>query len=232
MITELPPAEFSPSAPEENGHLFEQIAERLREQILTGEYRPGDRISEKKVAESFSISRTPAREALRILHREGAVRLYPNRGAYVPEYDRRMILDAIEMVEYLESAAGELSCRRISEEEAQWIEFLTKKMADAHRNGDRLQYYKLNRRIHESVVAATRNHALVAEYKKYNARLYRVRFAPNHNSEGWRGAMREHVKMSELLASRDGDKLSALLRKHLSHAWRRSGFDPAAAARE
>ena len=232
MNMKLLSTEISPLAPEEDGHLFEQIAERLREQILTGEYRPGDRISEKQVAESFSISRTPAREALRILHREGAVRLYPNRGAYVPEYDRRMILDAIEMVEYLESAAGELSCRRITEEEVQWIEFLTQKMAIAHREGDRIEYYKLNRRIHESIVAATRNQALISEYKKYNARLYRVRFAPNQNTEGWRDAMHEHDEMTKLLALRDGEKLSTLLRKHLSHAWRRFGFDPATAAQD
>ena len=216
-----------PSAEPEEIHLFEQIAERLREQILTGKYSPGDRISEKQVAEIFSVSRTPAREALRILHREGVVRLYPNRGACVPKYDRRLILDTIEVVEYLESMAGELSCRRITSEETQWIEFLTEKMSAAHKDGDRIQYYKLNRRIHESIVAAARNHALFAEYKKYNARLYRVRFAPNQNDEGWRDAMREHVRMAKLLAARDGEELAVLLQKHLSYAWHRFGFDPA-----
>lgn len=219
----------APDDVDEEEHLFEQIAETLREKILTGEYEPGGRLSEREIAEQFGVSRTPAREALRLLHREGAVRLYPNRGAQVPEYGRRMLLRTIEFVEYLEACAGELSCRRITSEEAQWIDFLTREMAVADAAGDRLQYYKLNKRIHDAIVDAAGNNFLAAEYKKYNARLYRVRFAPNQNPKGRRTAMREHKQMVELLKKRDGEALARLLRGHLSHAWRRSGFDPAGA---
>lgn len=212
--------------PSDEEHLFEQIAGQLREKILTGEYAPGARISEREVAESFHVSRTPAREALRLLHREGAVRLFPNRGAQVPEYGKRMLLHTIEFVEYLEACAGELSCRRINEEEIRWIEFLTAEMSAAHAAADRLQYYNLNKRIHDAIVAAARNNVLAAEYKKYNARLYRVRFAPNQSIKGRNTAMREHAQMVRLLKARDGIALARLLRGHLSHAWRRSGFDP------
>lgn len=217
--------------PADGEHLFEQIAGCLREKILTGVYQPGSRISEREISETFQVSRTPAREALRILHQEGAVQLHPNRGAIVPVYDRSKLLDTIELVEYLEFAAGELSCRHISQEEARWIEFMTQEMSVAQAEGDRMQYYKLNRRIHDAIVVATRNDALIAEYRKYNAHLYRVRFAPKQSTVGWRDAMREHVQMVDLLKKRDGKKLAVLLCRHLSHAWQNSGFDPTTVAR-
>ena len=208
--------------------LVGQIADALREEALTGTLPPGRRIPESAVAARFNASRTPAREALRLLAAEGVVTLHPHRGAEVPEYGLRMILDAIELVEHLESAAGEIACRRISDEELRWIEFMTREMAAAHQSGDRVSYYRLNRRIHYAIVAAARNSALVAAYREYNARLFRVRFvALRPSAKLWREAMREHRQMVKLLKSRNGPALAALLRGHMSHAWRRAGHDPA-----
>ena len=205
-----------------------RIADALREDVLTGKFPPGRRIPESAVAARFKSSRTPVREALRLLAAEGVVALRPHRGAEVPEYGLRMILDAIELVERLEAAAGEIACRRISDEEVRWIEFMTREMGAACQAGDRVRYYNLNRRIHYAIVAATRNSALVAAYREYNARLFRVRFvALQPRAKLWREAMREHREMVKLLKKRDGPALAALLRGHMSHAWRRAGHDPA-----
>lgn len=208
--------------------LVGQIADALREEALTGKLPPGRRIPESAVAARFKSSRTPAREALRLLAAEGVLALHPHRGAEVPEYGLRMILDAIELVEHLEAAAGEIACRRISDEEIRWIEFMTREMSAAHQSGDRVGYYNLNRRIHYAIVAASRNSALVSAYREYNARLFRVRFvALRPSAKLWRDAMREHREMVRLMKKRDGPALAALLRGHMSHAWRRAGHDPA-----
>ena len=208
--------------------LVGQIADALREDVLTGALPPGRRIPESAVAARFKSSRTPVREALRLLAAEGVVALHPHRGAEVPEYGLRMILDAIELVERLEAAAGEIACRRVSDEEIRWIDFMTREMGAAHQSDDRVSYYNLNRRIHYAIVAAARNSALIAAYRDYNARLFRVRFVGlRPSAKLWREAMREHREIVRLLKKRDGPAQAALLRGHKSHAWRRAGHDPA-----
>ena len=93
---------------------------------------------------------------------------------------------------------------------------------------DRLAYYRLNREIHSAIVAAGRNPVLAREHTQINARLFRVRFAPNVKTGLWQQAMAEHEAMVTALRARDGERLAAILKDHLSHAWRRSGHDPLA----
>ena len=208
--------------------LVNKITDALREDVLMGALTPGQRIPESAIAARFKVSRTPAREALRLLAAEGVVALRSHRGAEVPEYSLRLITDTIELVERLESAAGEIACRRVSDDEIRWLDFMTREMVAAYQADDRVSYYNLNRRIHYAIVAATRNSALINAYRDYNARLFRVRFVALHpNKKLWREAVREHRDMVKLLKNRDGAALGALLRGHMSHAWRRAGHDPA-----
>lgn len=204
--------------------LAERIAERIRIRILYGEYVAGRRILEREITEEFSVSRTPAREVLRILHMEGVLEILPSRGAQVPLYDRRLIESTIEVVEYMESAAGELACRRINNEQINHIAFLTEEMHEKLKKQDRLGYYALNKQIHEEIVKSSNNSVLITDYIKYNGRLYRTRFLPGDNDKNVLSAMKEHIKIVELLRERDGVALSALLANHLSHAWRRAGI--------
>ena len=212
--------------------LADRIAEAVRERILYGDYAAGRRILEREITEEFCVSRIPAREALRILHMEGVLELLPGRGALVPHYDRNLIESTIEVVEYLEAAAGRLACRRISDEQINRIARLTEEMHAALRNADRLSYYMLNKRIHEDVVRASKNNVLIGDYIKYNGRLYRTRFLPGNNDKNIMSAMQEHIKIVELLRQRDGEALSILLANHLSHAWRRAGVYPVATQQE
>jgi len=205
------------------GSLSERIAECIRSRILYGEYEAGKRILEREVTQEFSVSRAPVREAFRILHMEGVLEVLPGRGALVPLYDRGLIESTIEFVEYMEAAAGELACRRISNEQIDGIARLTEEMQGKLAQHDRLGYYALNKQIHEEIVRSSNNSVLIADYIKYNGRLYRTRFLPGDNDKNIVSAMQEHIKIVELLRSRDGAALSVLLANHLSHAWRRAG---------
>lgn len=213
----------------QGGHLFEHIADQLRTGVLTGKYQPGQRISEQEIAELFQVSRTPIREAFRLLHTEGVLSLLPNRGATVPKYDRRLIEDTIEVVECLEAVAGELACQRISDERVEQIDALTGRLQAAFDSGDHILYYKINRQIHDEIVAAAGNNVLLREHRKYNIRLYRTRFIACKHPPALDSAMRQHRKMVRLLRKRSGKKLGRLLRGHLSHTWLRAGIDPTAA---
>ena len=210
----------------ENARRSERIADVIRARVLYGEYPPGRRTSEREITEEFGVSRSPAREALNLLHAEGVLTLLSNRGAMVPDYDQRLIENTIEVVEYMEAAAGELACRRIGDEKIKFISGLTMRMRDAFAGGRRLLYYRLNNQIHEEIVGASGNIVLINDYVKYNARLYRIRFLPGGSRINLASAMREHLAMVKFLKRRDGKALGALLSRHLSHAWKRAGVHP------
>ena len=219
------------SAREDAPRLADGIADTLRGRILYGECAPGERISERKITEEFGVSRASARDALRILHMEGALEMQPNRGALVPQYASRLIEDTIEVVEYLEAAAGALACRRINEEQIDRIDTLTRTMQQALRRKDRVKYYQLNKQIHEAVVTSSGNSVLAVDYRKYNGRLYRTRFLPGDSDVNIASAMQEHLQIVKHLRRRDGAALSVLLANHLSHAWRRAGVYPISSQR-
>lgn len=214
-----------PAVPVATAPAARRIAAALRGRILYGEYAAGRRIVEREITEEFNVSRASAREALRLLQVEGAVELLPGRGAQVPLYDRHLIKSTIEVVEYMEAAAGTLACRRISDEQIDRIARLTAQMRGELKKRNRLGYYALNKQIHEAIVRAAANPVLLADYVKYNGRLYRARFVPGDNDKNVKSAMGEHLQIVELLRARDGEALGKLLANHLSHAWRRAGID-------
>ncbi len=217
--------EPSPSS-KRDGPRSAAVVERIREMILTGDLKPGQRIPERTLTEAFGVSRTPLRQALTVLAAEGLVVQELNRGAVVARHSGDVILASIEFVEILESAAGALACQRATEAEVRQIAALTYQMKAAFARDDRLSYYHLNRQIHAAIMRSTRNPVMVREHEMVNARLYRVRYAPNIKAERWAKAMAEHEDMLGALMSRDGPRLAAILRAHLSHAWQRSGYNP------
>ncbi|MGF1561050.1 MAG: GntR family transcriptional regulator [Geminicoccaceae bacterium] len=225
------PQTGEPAGRNESEPLSARIAEAIRAMILTGDLKPGQRVPERLLTEQFAVSRTPLREAFRTLASEGLLELLPNRGAVVVVHSRKVLLESIEMIEILESAAGALAAERADDERIRHIAALTFEMKSAFLREDHLDYYRINNRIHRAIVEAAGNSVLAREHALINARLYRLRFAPNREIVGrWQIAMSEHEAILEALQARDGVRLSRLLREHLSHAWRRTGFDVERAA--
>src|SRR5699024_842634 len=103
------------------GSLYREAAQRIRTMITNGRLQPGTRIPEKQLCEQFGISRTPLREALKVLSSEGFVELLPNRGARVVRLSRRMLEDTLDVMSSLEGLSGELACQRISPKEIETI---------------------------------------------------------------------------------------------------------------
>src|SRR3954454_12087485 len=139
------------------GMLHDEVVARLKHMLVEGEIRPGERVPERALCLAFGISRTPLREALKVLAAEGYVTLLPNRGARAAKLTREDVRELFEVCEGLEAVAGELACRRITEAEVRGIAADQAEMVEHHRTNDLVQYYRCNRRIHEAIVRAARN---------------------------------------------------------------------------
>ena len=197
--------------------LHQHAAARLRQLIVEGLIAPGAKLNERELAEQLEVSRTPLREAIRMLAAEGLVELAPHRGAVAVQLAPQDIADTFEVIAGLEGQSGELAAARISEPELAEIRALHYEMLAAHTRRDLPTYYRLNANIHDHINAAARNPVLTRTYCTVNARLQALRFRSNFDEGKWARAVREHERMVELLAARDGAGLRRLLVTHLEH---------------
>ncbi len=199
--------------------LSEQISNRLRDMIIQNQLSPGDRIRERDICEELQVSRTPLREALQKLASEGLIDLVPNCGAVISAPNPEEIADMLQVLGVLEAFAGERACALITREEINEIKALQYEMLAAFSRADRLSYFKLNQRIHLSIIQAARSETLLSMHKRLNARLYRIRYQSNLRNELWGGAVNEHDNILAALEERNAEKLSTLLRQHLRSTW-------------
>lgn len=190
-------------------------ANRLRNLITEGELPAGTRLNERDLCERLGVSRTPLREAFRLLSAEGLVQIQPNRGAQVAALSAEDIRESFEVMSALEALSGELACRRITDEEVAEIKALTFEMLACHARKDMPAYYRLNHEIHNLINRAARNRLLSQVYATLNLRIQNLRFRSNFDQAKWDRAAREHAEMVEVLEARDGARLSAILRGHL-----------------
>jgi DNA-binding GntR family transcriptional regulator len=195
--------------------LHDEVVARVRHMILDGEIAPGARIPERDLCARLKISRTPLREALKVLGAEGLVTLLPNRGSRAAKVTTEDLGHLFEICQGLEALAGELACERVSEAELESIAQLNAAMVGHFEAHDLAQYYRCNRLIHEAIVAAAHNPALAALYESVTARIRRARYATPMNAERWRRAIHEHDAILNALTRRDGLGLSHVLRTHL-----------------
>jgi DNA-binding GntR family transcriptional regulator len=215
--------------------LHEELVARLREMLIEGAIPPGARVPERELCLRFGVSRTPLREALKVLAAEGHVLLLPNRGARAAKLTWKDVQDLFEVCEGLEAIAGELACQRIGDAAVARILALHEEMASHHRRRDMAQYYRCNRLIHEAIVEAADNAALSGVYEHVTARIRRARFVAPMPPEHWDLALSEHDGMVNALQRRDGAGLAHILRRHLRNKRKEielAGFaeDEAAAA--
>ncbi len=197
--------------------LHRKAADRLRDMILEGELLPGERITEQALCDRMGLSRTPLREAMKVLTAEGLVVLQPNRGATVAEFSPKDIEDTFRVIGALEALAGNLACLHAGDDDVAEIRAMHYQMALHRTRKEMLEYFKLNQQIHEKIVALSRNDVLIDTHRRLNARMRRCRFVANLASERWDQAIREHEEMLDALGARDGARLGEVLRRHLDN---------------
>lgn len=194
------------------------VLDGLRGMINEGALAPGMRVPERMLCEKFAISRTPLREALKVLAAEGLVDLLPNRGARVATLDNPDIEHLFEVIALLEGEAGRLAAARISAPALAEIQSMHYRMYAHFLRQELPAYFELNQAIHRAITEASGNPVLVATHAGLAGRIARARFMANRlHPDRWRAAMDEHERILAALCARDGDALSKLLTRHLQN---------------
>jgi DNA-binding GntR family transcriptional regulator len=219
--TEKQPGEKDRSGADEGAELLSrQIAEQLRTMIATDELPAGAPLRERTLAEKLQVSRTPLREALKLLAADGLVTLLPNRGGgVVTAFTPDEIAEKLDVLGLLEEYAAVLACELAADQEIGEIVALHHEMLAAYARRDRAHYFRLNQKIHASIVAAARNKTLAQMHAQLNRQLYRYRFQGSVNSEIWHTAIDEHQVIIDLLKARDGTRLGEYVRRHVHSTW-------------
>jgi DNA-binding GntR family transcriptional regulator len=197
--------------------LHEEAVDRLRDLIVQGDLVPGQRLNERLLSEKLAISRTPLREAIKLLATEGLVELLPNRGAVVASMDTARLAETLQVMGALEGLAGELACRNATAEQIAQVRDLHKEMLGMHTRGDLAGYFRYNQAIHPKIVEASGNPVLANTYRHLNVNVRRARYMANLSRERWDAAVREHEEILQALAARDVTRLKRLLRDHLAN---------------
>jgi DNA-binding GntR family transcriptional regulator len=202
---------------EDQSSLHDEILTRLRDHIVEGNIPDGGRVPERQFCEMLGISRTPLREALKVLASEGLVELLPNRGARVRQLSGHDLGELFDVMGGLEGLAGRLACENISDAEIAEIERLHYEMYGFYLHRDMHGYFRVNQLIHQKIVEASRNSALQSTYANLAGRIRRVRYSANfaRKRERWGEAMREHETILDALRRRAGSELSDILFVHL-----------------
>lgn len=205
--------------------LYQEVAELLRQRIFERELEPGSWIDELKLAEEYGISRTPLREALKVLAAEGLVTMKVRRGAYVTEVSDKDLADVYHLLSLLESDAAAVVAERASDAELAELEALHAELESAARPGhvNREHFFAVNERFHMRLLAIASNRwrdQVVADLRK-------VMKLNRHNSLLKSGrideSLEEHRAIMEALKARDARAASERMRAHF-----RSGLEAAA----
>jgi len=197
--------------------LHDQVAARLRTLLIEGRIAPGAKLNERELTALLHVSRTPLREAIKLLAAEGLVDLVPNRGAVAVKLTETDILHTFEVLAGLEAMSGEFAAQRITDDELTHIRAMHYEMLAAFTRRDLSNYYRLNALIHGAINAAAKNPVLAATYHGINARVQSLRFRTNQNETKWKRAVQEHERMVQALDARDGAAMRAVLVEHLLH---------------
>jgi DNA-binding GntR family transcriptional regulator len=192
-----------------------EIVTHIRRMIVEGQLKPGDKIMEPELCKLFNVSRTPLREAIKILTSEGLVAIEQNRGARVARITYKEIADLFPIMGALEGLAGELACANATDDDIRAMREMHDRMALHYKNGEPFQFIELNRQIHREFFRVAANDALSALYEQLLVRTHAIRFVAKKSKARWREAMEQHEAMMKAYELRHARTLGNLLREHL-----------------
>lgn len=194
--------------------LHEEVVDRLRDMIIEGDLVAGERLHETSLADRLQVSRTPLREALKLLANEGLVDLLPGRGARVSTPSLDSIGELFEVISGLERLAAELAAERMTSRDFERLRRKHEKMTAHFDAGERHEYFALNHQIHMAIVAAAKNPTLIATHDALMIKARRTRYMALDFSERWKESMAEHETLMEALAARDGRRAGEIMFQH------------------
>lgn len=196
--------------------LHDEVASRLRERIFAGDLAPGTFIDEVRVAEEMSISRTPLREALKVLTAEGLVRHEPRRGCFVAEVTEKDLDEIFPVIALLEGRCAYEAARNASDADLQALEALHTKLS-RHAKAKRInEYYEANFAIHEAIITLADNRWLAQVISDLRKIVKLARLQQLHAPGRLEQSLSEHLAVFAALKARDPEGAEAAMRTHLT----------------
>lgn len=198
--------------------LAEEAAETLRNIILLEKLEPGAPIPERDLAEALGVSRTPLREAMLMLEREGLVEYSETRRPRVANPTIEELAHDLSVLGALEALAGEEACPRATDAEINEVRRLSQRMFDTSATSEPLDFFKTDMAFHRNIVLASRNPPLIETHRQYNARLWRARFISSRQRPNRARTLDQHKNIMDAFGDRDAAACAAALRAHLRTA--------------
>lgn len=198
--------------------LREIVFESLREAIIGGVLKPGERMMEVQLAEEMGVSRTPVREAIRKLELEGFVIMVPRKGAYVAGISSKDVSEVFEIRAALEGLAASLAAERITDVEKEELERVLVVKAASVQANDFASLIEKDTEFHEMIYRASRNERLMQIISNLREQINRFRMVSLAFPGRGKEALEEHKKIAEAIAERDYVLAQALAQEHISNA--------------
>ena len=197
--------------------LREIVYEELKRQILVGEIAPGTRMMEVDLAEDMGVSRTPVREAIRKLEKEGLVTIEPRRGAYASDISIKDMLDVLEVRQNLEGMAAALAARKVTEEEKRDFIKANEEYKKAILSGNTDAIIKNDEHFHQLIVNYSDNKTLTQLLSQVQELALRFRYIYYDDFSRYERMPKEHEEIEEAILSGDIEKARVVAEEHVAH---------------
>lgn len=195
--------------------LREVIFHTIREAIIMGELKPGERLMEVHLAQKMGVSRTPVREAIRKLELEGLVTMIPRRGAHVSELSAKDIMDVLEVRASLDGLATVLSAERIRESELRELDNTKKQFVLYAEKGNLMGSIKKDVEFHDIIYKSSRNDRLIQIVNNLREQVHRFRVIYMKDYSSYSDLIREHTEIYEAISARDANRAMKAAQTHI-----------------
>ncbi len=197
--------------------LHEEIAAYLRDMIMDGKLRVGEKIKEDQLCEALGISKTPLRESLRVLSGEGLIELVPNKGAYVTRPTFTQIREMFEVMTLLEAYCAKKAVENMKKRDLSILKRLHERLEDAYRRQDQREYIKINNRYHSEVQRIAGNETLNSLLNGLRQKILLYRFQSLNLPGRFDESIEEHRRLLDAFKDRDSYKAETIMRLHLQN---------------
>jgi DNA-binding GntR family transcriptional regulator len=182
--------------------------------IVDGELRAGEIVPERILCETFGVSRTPLREAFKILASEGLIELRPHRTPLIAPINRNEIANMFDVMVALDAVAGAQAAALATEQDFARLDEMHDQLVQLHRDASRAAYFRLNQTIHIEITRLARNPVLLNVWTTLHANIFRARALANYDVRRWDESVKEHDAFMELFRARDAAGFAVALSVH------------------
>ena len=197
--------------------LRDVVFNTLREAILRGDLVAGERLMELQLAAKLGVSRTPIREAIRMLEQEGLAITIPRKGAIVAGMTEKDMQDVLEIREALEELSVQVACDKITAEEIEKLQKNMKNFEHSLKSGDLKKMAQADVEFHDVIYQATDNPKLISMLNNLREQMYRYRVEYLKNPENHEQLLKEHEAIYKGIVEKDKAVVTEMIRKHISN---------------